>query len=350
MTRLFDEALGWGTPTVARGGRPRPGTGRCPPYTPAWRCRSGATRGWSSAGTRSPATCCGGWATPTCSPSTRTATPRWTWQEVDRDDVDLVLLPDEPYVFTADDGPEAFRRTADRAGQRPAAHLVRPLAPRGRATFSAEPRVNRSGLPRTTDPVNQRRSTRRTHAPSILTRRLPVAVVRGRRRALRRLTRPGRRRPRPRRRPAVRATRPTSRRTPPPRSPRSTTPPGRARSRLHVKGLEPDTEYGAHAHANAAAASTGADAGPHFQHVVDPVLPSVDPAYANPRNEIWLDLTTNAAGNGVAKADGAVAVRRRPAAALGGHPRAAHLDRPGTRRHRRHAAGLPRPSTSDAAG
>jgi ABC-type Fe3+-hydroxamate transport system substrate-binding protein len=27
------------------------------------------------------------------------------------DDVDLVLLPDEPYVFTADDGPEAFTRT-----------------------------------------------------------------------------------------------------------------------------------------------------------------------------------------------------------------------------------------------
>ena len=28
--------------------------------------------------------------------------------EIDRDDVDLVLLPDEPYVFGPDDGPEAF--------------------------------------------------------------------------------------------------------------------------------------------------------------------------------------------------------------------------------------------------
>jgi ABC-type Fe3+-hydroxamate transport system substrate-binding protein len=28
--------------------------------------------------------------------------------EIDSPDVDLVLLPDEPYVFTADDGPEAF--------------------------------------------------------------------------------------------------------------------------------------------------------------------------------------------------------------------------------------------------
>ncbi|EWT02738.1 ABC transporter substrate-binding protein [Intrasporangium oryzae NRRL B-24470] len=31
--------------------------------------------------------------------------------ELDRDDIDVVLLPDEPYVFTADDGPEAFHRT-----------------------------------------------------------------------------------------------------------------------------------------------------------------------------------------------------------------------------------------------
>lgn len=28
--------------------------------------------------------------------------------EIDRPDVDVVLLPDEPYVFTAEDGPEAF--------------------------------------------------------------------------------------------------------------------------------------------------------------------------------------------------------------------------------------------------
>ena len=30
-------------------------------------------------------------------------------EEIDRSGADLVLLPDEPYVFTADDGPEAFR-------------------------------------------------------------------------------------------------------------------------------------------------------------------------------------------------------------------------------------------------
>ena len=34
--------------------------------------------------------------------------PRLELGEIDRDDVDLVLLPDEPYVFGPDDGPEAF--------------------------------------------------------------------------------------------------------------------------------------------------------------------------------------------------------------------------------------------------
>ena len=33
---------------------------------------------------------------------------------IDRDDVDLVLLPDEPYVFTEDDGPEAFAKVPTR--------------------------------------------------------------------------------------------------------------------------------------------------------------------------------------------------------------------------------------------
>jgi len=34
--------------------------------------------------------------------------------DLDRGDLDLVLLPDEPYVFAADDGPEAFSRTPTR--------------------------------------------------------------------------------------------------------------------------------------------------------------------------------------------------------------------------------------------
>ena len=38
--------------------------------------------------------------------------PRVELAEIDSDDVDLVLLPDEPYAFGPDDGPEAFTRTA----------------------------------------------------------------------------------------------------------------------------------------------------------------------------------------------------------------------------------------------
>jgi Cu-Zn family superoxide dismutase len=77
---------------------------------------------------------------------------------------------------------------------------------------------------------------------------------------------------------------------------------GRTIVTLHVKGLKPDTAYGAHAHTRPCDRKSASAAGPHFQHVVDPMTPSVDPAYANPQNEIWLDLTTNSAGNGHAKA------------------------------------------------
>jgi ABC-type Fe3+-hydroxamate transport system substrate-binding protein len=40
--------------------------------------------------------------------------PKVQLAEIDRDDVDLVLLPDEPYAFTAEDGPEAFTRVPTR--------------------------------------------------------------------------------------------------------------------------------------------------------------------------------------------------------------------------------------------
>jgi len=40
--------------------------------------------------------------------------PQVDLADLDRGDLDLVLLPDEPYVFTADDGPEAFAWTPTR--------------------------------------------------------------------------------------------------------------------------------------------------------------------------------------------------------------------------------------------
>ena len=65
---------------------------------------------------------------------------------------------------------------------------------------------------------------------------------------------------------------------------------------LDVRGLVPNHAYGAHAHAKPCGAKPE-DAGPHFQHSPDPVKPSVDPNFANPQNEIWLDFTTDAKGN-----------------------------------------------------
>jgi Cu-Zn family superoxide dismutase len=75
---------------------------------------------------------------------------------------------------------------------------------------------------------------------------------------------------------------------------------------LDVAGLLPDRGYAAHAHVKPCG-STGADAGPHFQNTPDPAAspdhPSTDPAYANPENEVWLDLHTDADGDGHAEAD-----------------------------------------------
>ncbi len=81
---------------------------------------------------------------------------------------------------------------------------------------------------------------------------------------------------------------------------------GRTIVTLKVSGFESFAQYGAHAHTKPcgepATNPTGTDAGPHFQNVVDPVAPSVDLAFANPQNEIWLDFATNRAGEGQAKA------------------------------------------------
>lgn len=67
---------------------------------------------------------------------------------------------------------------------------------------------------------------------------------------------------------------------------------------LRVSGLLPNRTYGGHVHTKPCAPTDGAAAGPHFQHSQDPVTPSVDPAYANPQNEVWLDVTTDANGAG----------------------------------------------------
>ncbi|RAX45265.1 superoxide dismutase [Arthrobacter sp. AQ5-06] len=79
-------------------------------------------------------------------------------------------------------------------------------------------------------------------------------------------------------------------------------------AKLTVNGLVPARHYGAHAHVKPCGAD-GAAAGPHYQDQTDPVTPSVDPAYANMKNEIWLDFETDGSGN--ASAESAVAWKAR---------------------------------------
>ena len=109
MERLLDGA-GLDVAGLARGVA-RPVVRPVPPVTRASPSRSGATRGWSSARARSPPTCCGGSGGRTSTAKRPTATRRSRLADVDAAGADVVLLPDEPYVFTDDDGPEAFERT-----------------------------------------------------------------------------------------------------------------------------------------------------------------------------------------------------------------------------------------------
>lgn len=68
---------------------------------------------------------------------------------------------------------------------------------------------------------------------------------------------------------------------------------GRTIVTLHVFGLLPERDYGAHAHV-AACGALPTNAGGHFQYVPGAAN---DPAFANPQNEIWLDLHTDTEGN-----------------------------------------------------
>ncbi len=73
---------------------------------------------------------------------------------------------------------------------------------------------------------------------------------------------------------------------------------------LMVSGLLPNRGYAVHAHTKACGA-TGDAAGPHYQNRIDPAAtpqaPSTNPEYANPSNEIWLDVRTDAAGSGTSQ-------------------------------------------------
>ncbi len=78
---------------------------------------------------------------------------------------------------------------------------------------------------------------------------------------------------------------------------------GKTKITASVQGLQPDRDYGAHIHTKPCG-PTGKAAGPHFQEKADPVKPSVDPAFANPQNEVWLDFHTDPRGNATSTAEG----------------------------------------------
>lgn len=73
---------------------------------------------------------------------------------------------------------------------------------------------------------------------------------------------------------------------------------------LAVSGMLPNRGYAVHAHTNACGAKPDSS-GPHYQNRVDPAASpqesSTDPVYANPNNEVWLDVRTDATGAGTAR-------------------------------------------------
>ncbi|MEZ7239321.1 superoxide dismutase family protein [Rhodococcus sp. GXMU-t2271] len=75
---------------------------------------------------------------------------------------------------------------------------------------------------------------------------------------------------------------------------------GRTTVTLEASGLAPSRDFGAHVHTQPCGPQPS-DAGPHYQNDVDPAAtpqsPSTDPAFANPGNEVWLDITTDGNGN-----------------------------------------------------
>nr|WP_239096304.1 superoxide dismutase family protein [Streptomyces sp. SID11385] len=70
---------------------------------------------------------------------------------------------------------------------------------------------------------------------------------------------------------------------------------------LRVTGLKAGHRYGAHVHTGVCGADPAA-AGGHYQHEEHPARSSTGPAHAGPRDEVALDFTADALGDGTATA------------------------------------------------
>ncbi|GAA2595475.1 superoxide dismutase family protein [Streptomyces axinellae] len=95
--------------------------------------------------------------------------------------------------------------------------------------------------------------------------------------------------------------------------------------RIAVRGLLAHRRYGTHVHTKPCGPRPD-DSGPHYQHIKDPVQPSTDPRYANPRNEVWLDFTTDGKGAGAAVARHAWHFRPGEARSIVLHETATHTE------------------------
>lgn len=110
MRRLLNDALGWGTPGWLEEAEH---VWSAPPPDPRGTAAVAVWRDpWMVVGAR---TFTGdllarlGWRNAFDDADERY--PHVAVDHLDRADIDIVVLPDEPYVFTADDGPECFTRT-----------------------------------------------------------------------------------------------------------------------------------------------------------------------------------------------------------------------------------------------
>ena len=68
---------------------------------------------------------------------------------------------------------------------------------------------------------------------------------------------------------------------------------------LHVFGATPNRNFGSHVHVSGCDVNK---AGGHYQNEVAPAGLAADPRWANPQNEVWLDVVTDAEGNASAQA------------------------------------------------
>ncbi|MFF0218049.1 superoxide dismutase family protein [Streptomyces vinaceus] len=94
---------------------------------------------------------------------------------------------------------------------------------------------------------------------------------------------------------------------------------------LRLRGVEANRTFGAHVHRKPCGSKPN-ESGPHYQNSEDPEQPSTNPAYAHPRNEVWLDIRTDRHGEGGSAATQAWRFRAGQARSVVIHEHATHTE------------------------